>query len=164
MAISTPLQITGTVPVSPISSGALPITTEWRAFFTTLLTRTGGTVGTDVNNVQIKSTQITDSGATGRAVLQSATPEAARTAIGAGTSDLTLAQVGTSFAGHTITFNYDSSSQQIDADLKTTGVHAGTYGGSGQDLQISVDAYGRVTSALASPAVPDIATLWTLCA
>jgi hypothetical protein len=160
MGAVTPLQINGTVPVSPIAQGLPPISSDWRLFFTTLVNRTGGSQGTDVNNVTIKSSQITDAGATGIAVLQSATPVAARTVIGAGTSDLTLQQIASSIEGTGISSSYDSQANEIALTLTPTGVTAGIYGGVGQSAAFTVGADGRLTAASSVPNTPDLATLW----
>lgn len=157
---TTPLNLGATVPQSSMWSGVPPISNEWRLFFTSLLNRTGGGQGTDVNNVKIKIAQITDAGATGAAVLAASTPLAAREAMGAGTSNLTLQSIEQALVGQGIVFGYDPTTQTIEASLSPTGVAAGTYGGTGQDLQITLGVDGRVTSAQSSPAVPDIASLW----
>ena len=156
-----PLNLGATVPQSSMWVGAPPIGTEWRLFFTSLLNRTGGGQGTDVNNVQIKIAQITDAGATGAAVLAASTPAAARQAMGAGTSNLTLQSIEAALEGQGIAFGFDPTTQANSAPLTETGGFAGIYGGSGQDLQITVGTDGRVTAAQSSPAVPDIASLWT---
>ena len=161
MAAVTPIQISNTVPVSPIFVGALPIGTEWRQFFTTLLNRTGGTTGTDVNNVKIKSSQITDAGLTGIAVLQSQTPAAARTAIGAGTSNLTVQLVAAAIAGTGIDVGYDAEADQIELSIAPSGVTPGAYGGAGSAVALTIGEDGRITNAsTVAGNLPDIGTLW----
>lgn len=148
------------VPATPITPGTGQISPEWRSFFVNLLNRTGGSQGIDVNNITIKSNQISDATPIGIAVLTAESEQDARTAIGAGTSSLTLQEVAsalTGATGSTLVFTYNATTEQISGTISPSDVTAGTYGGNNLSAQITVGKDGRVTSAKNVNVVSDLA-------
>lgn len=156
------LIVSTTVPASPIVPGGPMLPAVWRTFFNVILNRTGGEPGTDVNNITIKSSQISDATSTGIAVLTAKNAGDAREAIGAGTSNLTLESIAQALTGNaqsTVLFTYNAGNQQITSALKSTGIAEGYYGGASSNLLLRIGADGRVYEARPFPSVPDLATL-----
>jgi hypothetical protein len=138
--MSVPAPINATVPNAPLFDGAKPLQTVWHNFFVTMLSRTGGAPGTDVNNVKITSEQITDASPIGLDVLTAPDEATAREAIGAGTSDLTLEDVATGLNGGDAFGTYSETTDTWALTLNPTGVAPGIY------TSVTVDAKGRVTA------------------
>lgn len=140
------------VPPTPIAVGVGPLPSEWRSFFTTLLSRTGGGSGGGGIPGTITSSQISDATPTGRAVLTAPDAVAARAVIGAGTSDLTIQNVAQSVSGGVVEAGYDPAGNTWAMTLKPTGVPAGTYNA------VTVGIDGRVTGGSPASDALDYAT------
>jgi hypothetical protein len=136
--------LTGNVPPTPIAAGLPPISSEWRSFFSTLLSRTGGAAGSDSS--QITVAQLVDATDIGRAILRADDGSAVRGLIGAGSSNLTLADVAKAMdaSGTVVRASYEAG--VIATSLEPTGVKPGTYNG------ITIGADGRVTAAASQQA------------
>lgn len=158
--MATAAVVNATVPSAPMFEGAGRLVPVWHLFFTTLLTRTGGTQGQDINHVTVTSAQISDASAVGRNVLTAPTASAARSAIGAGTSNLALTDVANALNGNansTLAFAYDPTTRTIESTIDPTGVVPAAYGAYGKSLTMTLLADGRVARAAAIPTVPDLA-------
>lgn len=132
--------VVATVPPTPIVTGNGMLPSEWRLFFTQLLTRTGGSSGGGGIAGTITSSQISDATPIGIAVLTASSQADARAAIGAGTSNLTLQGVATGLLGGDAGGVYDPKTGTWAIELNPTGVEPGTYS------SVTVDASGRVTA------------------
>lgn len=144
--------VAANVPPTPIAVGVGPLPSEWRSFFTTLLSRTGGGSGGGGIPGTITSSQISDSTPIGRDLLTAQSALLAREVIGAGTSDLTVETVAESVVGGTVVASYDAGNGTWSMTLRPTGVAAGTY------TSVQVEADGRVTGGSPASDALDYAT------